>query len=78
MQYIQQSSTLIVEPHDAVIILKSDGSCEASLPQSDKDEVPENIVMGAALMYALQNQSLCDLIHQNFMQECAKLNMPNL
>ena len=58
-----------LEPDDAVIILKSDGTCEISLPQWEAKAIPDNILMGAAIVYALQNQDLCLLIQNHFIQQ---------
>ncbi len=59
---------------DAAIVLRADGSLEASIPELGMDvEVPQNIFTGAAVMFALQNPQLCDLIHDYFMEECSQL-----
>lgn len=65
------STTLTLARWDAAIILKQDGTFEASLPQIHGDFVPENVILGAALAYALRNEDLCTLIRENFEQECA-------
>lgn len=65
-------------PLDAAIILREDGSMEASMPEIATDTVPDNVVTGAAVMFALQNPELCDLIHDNFVNECAQLNLHNV
>jgi hypothetical protein len=65
------SVNLSLSPWDAAIILKEDGSFEASLPQINGDFIPENVKLGAALAYALRNENLCTLIRENFEQECA-------
>lgn len=67
------SVNLNLSPWDAAIILKQDGSFETSLPQIHGDYIPENVMLGAALAYALRNQDLCALIRENFEQECAAL-----
>ena len=64
---------LELEETDAAIILKEDGTCEVSLPTSKDQRLPEHVIMGAALAYALQNVQLCHLIHENFKNHCAKL-----
>lgn len=55
---------------DAAIILKEDGSFETSLPQVHEGHIPENVILGAALAYALRNEDLCSLIRENFEREC--------
>jgi hypothetical protein len=63
-------TTLTLAPWDAAIILKQDGTFEASLPQVCGEFIPENVILGAALAYALRNEDLCTLIRENFEQEC--------
>lgn len=65
------STTLTLAPWDAAIILKRDGSFEASLPQVHEDYIPDNVILGAAIAYALRNEDLCSLIRENFERECA-------
>ncbi len=65
-----QSTTLTLDPLDAAIVLKQDGSFETSLPQIHGDYVPENVILGVALAYALRNENLCILIRENFEREC--------
>jgi hypothetical protein len=67
------STTLTLSAWDAAIILKQDGSFEASLPQIHGDYIPDNIALGAALAFALRNEDLCALIRENFERECAPI-----
>jgi len=62
---------LSLSPWDAAIILKRDGSFETSLPQIQGDYIPENVILGAALAYALRDENLCTLIREHFEKECA-------
>ena len=64
------STTLTLTRWDAAIVLKQDGSFETSLPQIHGDYIPENVILGAALAYALRNKDLCGLIRENFEREC--------
>lgn len=64
-------TTLTLAPWDAAIVLKQDGTFEASFPHIQGDYIPENVRLGAALAYALRNDELCMLIQQNFEKECA-------
>jgi hypothetical protein len=64
------STTLTLAPWDAAIVLKQDGSFETSLPQIQGDHIPENVILGAALAFALRNEDLCSLIRDNFEREC--------
>ena len=66
-------TNLTISPWDAAIILKEDGSFEASLPKIHGDFIPDNVKLGAALAYALRNEDLCALIQKHFEQECAAL-----
>ena len=67
-------TTLKLTRWDAAIVLKQDGSFETSLPQIHGDYIPENVILGAALAYALRNEDLCDLIRENFERECVREN----
>jgi hypothetical protein len=51
--------------------LREDGTLEASIPDLDETDVPDNIITGAAVMLALQNERMCGLIYENFLNECA-------
>lgn len=64
-------TTLTLTKWDAAIILKQDGSFETSLPQIHEDYIPENVLLGAALAFALRNAELCSLIRENFERECS-------
>lgn len=59
---------------DAAIILKEDGSIEASLPEVTTDTVPTHILTGAALMYALSCPDMCQLIRDKFLLECCPVD----
>ncbi|MBN9564494.1 MAG: hypothetical protein J0G29_00095 [Alphaproteobacteria bacterium] len=68
-----QPIMLTLESTDAAIILKNDGTCEVSLPETHQEPLPENIILGAALAYALQDEILCGLIHDHFHKKCASI-----
>ena len=57
---------------DVAIIIREDGTLEASLPEIHTAQVPENVFTSAALVYALNDPKMCQLIYQNFAQECAR------
>ena len=63
-------TTITLDPWDAAIILKRDGSYETSFPNVTESQLPENVIIGAALAFALQNQQLCDAIRENFEKQC--------
>jgi hypothetical protein len=65
------SINLSLSPWDAAIILKQDGSFETSLPHIHGEHIPENVMLGAALAYALQDENLCMLIREHFEEQCA-------
>ncbi len=67
----QFPKSLHLGPYDAAIILREDGTLEASIPDLDESDVPDNIITGAAVMLALQNERMCGLIYDNFLNECA-------
>jgi hypothetical protein len=67
----QIPKSLHLGPYDAAIILREDGTLEASMPDLDSSDVPDNIITGAAVMLALQNERMCGLIYENFLNECA-------
>lgn len=63
-------TTVTLAPWDAAIILRQDGTFETSLPHIQGEYIPENVMLGAALAYALRNNELCTLIQENFDKEC--------
>lgn len=65
-------SVLNLAEMDAAIIIKEDGTLEASLPEITTETVPENVFTGAALVYALSNPEICQIIYKNFARECAR------
>lgn len=71
MTTYQFPKSLHLGPYDAAIILREDGTLEASIPDLDVTDVPDNIITGAAVMLALQNERMCGLIYDNFLNECA-------
>jgi hypothetical protein len=72
MTLSKNSSVLYLTEMDAAIILKEDGTLEASLPDIKGENVPENVLTGAALVYALSNPKMCQLIYNEFAQACKK------
>ena len=61
---------LALEPEDAAIILRADGSFETSFPEHHKTDVPDHILTGAAIAYALRDENLLHRIMDHFFQEC--------
>ena len=76
---IKPPTTLELGPMDAAIILREDGTLEAAIPElTDEENVPDNVITGAALMFALQNTQIYELIHEHFLQECATMEMQSV
>jgi len=71
----EPDKSITLGPLDAAIILREDGSLEASLPDMEADNVTENVITGAALIFALRDPEMFDLIHENFIKECMKNNV---
>ncbi len=67
-----KTTTIALDPLDAAIILKQDGSLETSFPDISDTHLPENVLIGAALAFALQNRKLCEAIRENFENQCSK------
>jgi len=70
MVKITRSTVLQLAENDAAIILKEDGTLEASMPEINSENVPENVLTGAAILYALNNPDICQLIFKNFAEQC--------
>lgn len=71
---VSSEEELRIGPNDTVIILREDGSCEASFPEmEDGATVPSHIITGAAIMYALEDEELSELIHENFAIQCEEM-----
>ncbi len=55
---------------DAAIVLTEKGTVEASLPEIETDTVPENVLVGAAVVFALSNPELCKIMRDHFLKSC--------
>lgn len=69
----QHRDALALDQSDAAIVFKSDGTCVVSFPQSQATTIPDNILTGAAVVYALRNEKLLTLIRENFDHECQRI-----
>ena len=58
---------------DAAIVLTEDGTVEASLPEIDTEIVPENVLVGAAVVFALSNPELCKMMRDHFLRRPAEI-----
>ncbi|AIL12883.1 hypothetical protein IM40_04135 [Candidatus Paracaedimonas acanthamoebae] len=70
MVRVTRSTVLQLAENDAAIVLKEDGTLEASMPEINSENVPENVLTGAAILYALNNPDICQLIFKNFAEQC--------
>ncbi len=69
----QDRDSLQLDHADAAIVFKTDGTCVVSFPQTDAGVMPDNILTGAAVIYALRNEKLLSLIRENFDLECKRM-----
>lgn len=64
---------LLISPSDTVIVLREDGVCEVSFPEIDENEpIPENVITGAAILNAIRDEELSELIHECFALQCER------
>ncbi len=61
---------------DAAVILRNDGSIEASLPEIEEGPIPDNVLVASAVMFFLSRPDLCDSIFKEFVRECQKNESP--
>ncbi|MFN7710707.1 MAG: hypothetical protein ACK5O7_07100 [Holosporales bacterium] len=66
---ISRTNEIKISENDAVVILRADGTVEASLPEMAGGQVAENMIMGAALVNALADEGLYELIRDRFFAE---------
>lgn len=57
---------------DCVIILRDDGTVEAMMPPATEAHVPDHLMMSAAILYALRNPEMVNMLHKNFALEAQK------
>lgn len=69
---MRNKNELRVEPLDAMILFRPDGTYEVSIPNIVGDDVPDHLFITSALAYALQDDELMDTIMDSFTQECRK------
>ena len=51
-------------PLDAAIILREDGTLEACMPDLTQDELPDNVMLGTALIVALQDPEVLEMLQK--------------
>ena len=60
-----------IGPNDTIIVLRENGTCDASFPELEgNQEVPEHIVTAAAILHALEDDDLSEMIHESFATQC--------
>lgn len=80
MLKIAPSSTKVKDPStileigemDAAIVLRADGTLEASIPEVTTENVPENILAAASIIHALNNEDLSNIMRRHFIEQCFK------
>ena len=63
---------IAVGSQDCVIILRDDGTVEAVMPPVTTMQVPDHLMTSAAIMYALRNPEMVNMLHKNFALEAHK------
>ena len=58
--------------NDLVITISSDGTVQASFPHVEEKQVPDHVRLGAALMYAVKNVELRNIIEDAFYSACLR------
>lgn len=74
---IQKRSKIKLGDLDAAVILKNDGSIEASLPEVGDGPIPDNVLVASAVMFFLSRPDLCDSVFKEFIRACHKNETPN-
>ena len=69
-----QPTNISLQPMDAALILREDGTVETSIPTLAPEVVPDHVITSAAIVYALQDEELVRLIRENFQKVCKSLN----
>ncbi len=68
---ISTEEDFLIGPNDTLVVLREDGTYEISFPEVFEDsDLPANVITGAAVMYALEDEELNELIHENFAIQC--------
>lgn len=58
-------------PLDAAIILRNDGTLEACMPDLSQPDLPENVILGTALIVALQDPEVLEILQKKLAESCA-------
>jgi hypothetical protein len=67
MIHFNRRKVIKLNKMDAAIVLTEDGTVEASLPEIQSETVPENVLIGAAVVFALTNPELCKIMRDHFL-----------
>ncbi len=62
-------------PMDAAIILREDGTLEACMPDLSQDELPDNVMLGTALIVALQDPEMLEILQKKLAESCLENQM---
>lgn len=62
-------------PLDAAIILREDGTLEACMPDLGQDELPDNVMLGTALIVALQDPEMLEILQKKLAESCLENQM---
>ncbi|MEN8236291.1 MAG: hypothetical protein ABFQ95_01895 [Pseudomonadota bacterium] len=62
-------------PLDAAIILREDGTLEACMPDLSQDELPDNVMLGTALIVALQDPEVLEMLERKLAESCLENQM---
>lgn len=73
---MKKKTKLQITDLDAVIVFRSDGTYETSMPEFAGDEVPDHLLTTGAVVYALQNPDMMDLIFEHFEKVCRDIKEP--
>ncbi len=57
-------------PNDAAIILREDGTLEACMPDLSQDELPDNVMLGTALIVGLQDPEVLEILQKKLAESC--------
>lgn len=67
---MSKTRKLEISAVDSLLVFRSDGTYEASLPDVAGDTIPENVITAAMITYALQDEEIMDLLYKNLQKHC--------
>ncbi len=72
---IEKDRKIALEALDAAITFRTDGDIELLLGEEDMPIIPDNIRWALAVMYALKDEELSQLIERHFEKECMRIKV---